>query len=137
MTATSTEPTTYELLVTEFKTPELGQTDHNKLMEALKAYLDGKTVTLAVSYHKVTNSKPSIAGKDYKKNLFLTPDKLQGEIKKIAKGKNGWYVLCDMTITRTPLDEDGKVVAEAIGWRSIKGEGIDAFTGAEWEGKDN
>lgn len=123
--------------LTTFKTPNLDQSDRNELITALQKHLDGvRGVTLAVSYHKVTSSKPRIAGKDYKKVLLLTSDKLEGTIKKVAKGKNGWYVLMDATLTRTPLDGEGKVDTTKLGWTSIKGEGIDALLGIDYPGKE-
>ncbi len=114
-------------------TPNLDVGGRNKLLHALGQALLGKRVTIAVRYQKVTNSKPRIAGVDYKPRLAHGADILEGTIADVKQGKNGWYVLLDATLTRQPLDDAGKVDKTRIGWTAIKGPGIHAVLGLEIE----
>lgn len=100
-------------------TPNLDQAQRDQLLKGLQKALDGAKATLSIRYHKVTKTKPRIEGEDY--SSPLPPQFLIGEIKKVAVGKRGPYILLDATLTRDPDSDDG----EAIGWTSIKGEGID------------
>ena len=105
-------------------TPELSAAERDTLLKGLQKALDGGKVTLSIRYHKVTKSKPRIEGEDY--TSPLPPEFLIGEVKKVGVGKNGPYILLDATATRDPnLAQAGTAGEKAIGWTSIKGEGID------------
>ena len=107
-------------------TPNLSQTERDTLLGALEAALAGAKVQVSISYHKVTKSKARIAGDDY---VPMGPAPLLiGEVKKVAVGKNGPYILLDATITRRPLD-GGEPSTTKLGWTSIKGEGIKELRG--------
>lgn len=99
-------------------TPNLDQAQREKLLKGLQEALKGGKVTISIRYHKVTDSKPRIEGEDY--SSPLPPEFLVGEVKKVAVGKRGPYILLDATMTRDPEGKDGK----EIGWTSIKGEGV-------------
>jgi hypothetical protein len=117
--------------LTRFPTPNLDQSDRTTLIEALQDHLDGKTVDISVDYHKVTSSKARIQGEDYKGILGLSGSFLTGRIKRVAYGKNGFYVLLDAAMVRRPLNSKGEVQKDKLGWTAIKGEGIDALLGTE------
>lgn len=121
--------TTSTLDLATFPTPHLAQDARNGLIDALQAHMDGDIMELSVRYNKVTDTKPREDGKDYKGLLGISKDVLIGTIKKIAKGKKGWYVLLDATLTRQPIDSDGLPTTEKLGWTSIKGEGIKELKG--------
>jgi len=98
-------------------TPELSADERDRLLKGLQQALDGAKVTISIRYHKVTATKPRIEGEDY--TSPLPPQYLIGEVKKVAVGKNGPYILLDASLTR------GDGTEEKIGWTSIKGTGID------------
>ena len=112
-------------------TPELPAAERKTLLDGLQKALDGAKVTISIKYHKVTKSKARIEGEDYESPL--PPQYLIGEVKKVAVGKNGPYILLDATATRNPdlyddaddLDAVEDDTAKKVGWTSIKGKGID------------
>ena len=114
-----------------FQTPNLDQAQRDALLKGLQKALDGASVTVSIRYHKVTKSKPRIEGEDY--SSPLPPEFLIGQVKKVAVGKRGPYILLDATLTRDPnVAQDATSVADAaaetgnkIGWTSIKGEGVE------------
>jgi hypothetical protein len=106
--------------------PNLTAPEAAALNAALAAAQLGATVTVALTYTKCTKSEPRIAGKDYRPLLGAANTTLIGTVKKVAVGKNGPYVLLDATITRAPLNGEGAVATERLGWTSIKPEGVQA-----------
>jgi hypothetical protein len=104
--------------------PHLTQHAAAVLNAALADAQNGATVTLALTYTKVTKTEPRIAGKDYRPLLGTTSATLVGTVKKVAVGKKGAYVLLDATLTRAPLGGNGEVTTEKLGWTSVKGAGI-------------
>lgn len=104
-------------------TPSLDAEGRKSLLDALQAHLDGKQVEVSVTYHKVTNTKARVEGKDYEGILGIGHETIIGTVKKVAIGKNGPYILLDATITRKPINGEGEET-KTIGWTSIKGEGI-------------
>lgn len=99
--------------------------DASALNKALVAAQEGATVVLSLSYHKVTATKPRLESVDYRPLAGVTKDRLIGTVKKVAIGAKGPYVLLDATLVRAPLNGEGEVTT-AIGWTSIKPEGVDA-----------
>jgi len=116
-------------------TPHLDADSRAELLEALQAHLDGAKVTISVEYNKVTSSKPRIEGEDYRGLLGVDRPVLIGTVKKVSVGKKGPYILLDATLTRQPLDGNGQVTTETLGWTSIKGEGIKVLKGTRTEAK--
>jgi len=105
-------------------TPELSAAERKTLLDGLQKALDGAKVTISIKYHKVTKSKARIEGEDY--TSPLPSEYLIGEVKKVAVGKNGPYILLDATATRDPDVAQAAGAGEtSIGWTSIKGDGID------------
>jgi len=95
------------------------------LNAALNAAVNGATVTIALTYNKVTKTKARIANKDYAALPGVESATLIGTVKKVAVGKNGLYILLDATTTRAPIDTlTGEIDGDAIGWTSIKPAGI-------------
>jgi hypothetical protein len=102
----------------------LSTTEAAALNAALLRAQMGETVQLALTYNKVTNTAPRIAGEDYRALPGVAKETLIGTVKKVAVGKNGPYVLLDATLTRAPLNGEGKVETKKLGWTSIKPEGV-------------
>jgi len=120
-TTTPAVPTTLT-----FTFPNLTAEVAKELNDALLDAQKGHTVEVTLTYHKVTKSKARKPGEKYRPMLGVSPQTINGVVKKVATGENGPYILLDATRTRRPLDKDGKVIAEAIGWTAVKPEGIDA-----------
>lgn len=117
------------------KTPHLSDQERGQLMEALNDHLRGKHVELAVRYESThENYEPSVPDKDYRARLAHGADVLEGKVVDIAKGEHGWYIRIDASITRQPLDEDGKPTTETA-YRSIKGEGVLELLGVRVTGR--
>lgn len=93
------------------------------LNEALVAAQHGATVTIAVTYHKVTKTKARVAGVDYRPLLGAEKTTLIGVVKKVAIGQNGPYILLDATLTRAALKSDG-TVSNGPAWTAIKPKGV-------------
>lgn len=117
------------------KTPHLSQQERGQLMEALNEHLRGKHVELAVRYESTNESyEPSVPDKDYKARLAHGADVLEGKVVDVAEGEHGLYIRIDATITRQPLDGDGKPTTETA-YRSIKGEGMTELLGVRITGR--
>ena len=114
------------------KTPHLPNEQRAQLMEALGEFAKGRRVELAIRYKRVSDGEGSVPGEDYRPRLAHGPDILEGQVKDVTKGKNGWYILIDATLTRQPITDTGE--GDAIGWRSIKGEGMTELLGVRCEG---
>jgi len=99
----------------------LNATNNETLNAALVEAQQGATVTIAVTYKKVTNSKPRVAGVDYMPLLGVEKSTLIGTVKKVAVGKNGPYILLDAKLTRSSLDG-----SNGPAWTAIKPTGIHA-----------
>ncbi len=115
----------------DFPTPKLSEIVRARLLEALEAARAGDTVRLAVRYEKVTDTPRRLPGADYQPRLAHGPEVIEGTVHDVARGKHGFYVVLDASVTRQPVDGTGEPDTERRGWTSIKGEGITDIIGIE------